>query len=779
MVWIDGAGRQQSGCAGPIRLAPAALVALVTTVLLVKSGVSVVDVLIYAAYLVLGVCLPGVLIWRLAWGQRPRPFATDLVIGLVVGLACELAAYLIARVLGVPRLTMVWAAGVIVVALALPRARGLWRARGHTPMPPLWSWGTAAVVGFMVLWLARFAWWDLPVGAGDLAFTYSDEQFSLALIGEMRHHVPPQMPWVSGEPLHYHWYAFAHIAASSWSTGLEPMLLLRRLTLLPMVVLTVVGASLMGTQVSKRVWAGPACAALLVAVGPVHNTWMNLSLPYGQLYTDVGIPFSATQTFGTAVFAVVLMLCLHALSSDLAHRETAAYWVVVALAMGLLAGAKSTFLPILLAGLVTVILARLVTRRPVTRPVLLLFALTLGWLVFAQFVLYGNASSGLKWAPLDAGEFAVDALHPTGIEHPGVVAGLFVLSTVVAVFAKTVPAVALAARRGWEDDRVALLLGSCAAGLGAYVLLGHFSLSQAAFARGIGIPACVATVWAISQYLHAAEPRGTRLLLALAPLALGALVTFGLWATVLPRFAEVRRQPWADYVLPPLVIAAAVLCVALIYCLVVPDIRSSRPLAMVVISLALIGSGALFFFHTTAELPRLLTGHPENFQQRYVGPGGVATARWVRDHSDPDDLVATNQHRTLAGTNRLFWLSAFSERRVLVEGWGFSDRIKAEYDARRSPYAPFWDRALLRANDAAFKRPTDASVAELADKYGVRWMVLNRRVTRAGLDRSPAWQRSVSPAGSTSSTRSGRTADLPAPSPCSAVMWTVRGRQSP
>ena len=704
---------------------PAALVSLAITLLWVKSGVSVVDVLTFWAYLVLGLCLPGVLIWRRAWGERPRPFATDLVIGLVIGLACELAAYLIARSLGVPRFTMAWSAGVLLLALALPKARPLWRGHGYTPMPWIWSWGTAASVGFVVLWLARFAWWGLPVGPGDLAFTFTDEQSALALVGELRHHVPPQMPWVAGEPLNYHWYTFAHIAASSWSTGLEPILLLRRLSLVPMVALTVVGASLMATHVSKRVWAGPACAALLVAVGPVHNTWMNTSLPYGQLYTDLGLPFSPTQTFGAALFTVVLMLFLRALTND--DAQTRGYWLVVALVLGLLAGAKSTFLPILLAGLVTVMLVRLVTRRPLTRPVLLLFVLTLCWMLFAQVVLYAGSSRGLKWAPLDAGEFAVDALRPTGIENPGVVAGLVVLSTIVAIFAKTVPAVALAAQGGWQNDRVALLLGSCAAGLGAYLLLGHIALSQAAFARGIALPACVAAVWALSEHLHAAESRRTLLLLTIGPLGLGALVTFGLWATVLPRLTELQHQPWADYVMPALIIAAVVLCFALIYCLVLPEIRWSGRRVMVAIALALIGSGALFFVDTTSKLPHLLLGHPENVRERYVGRGGVITARWLRAHSNPDDLLATNEHRSNTNTNRLFWLSAFSERRVLVEGWGFSQRINAGYNARRSPYAPFWDRPLLITNDAAFTHPTEASVAELADKYGVRWMVLNRR----------------------------------------------------
>jgi hypothetical protein len=43
-------------------------------------------------------------------------------------------------------------------------------------------------------------------------------------------------------------------------------------------------------------------------------------------------------------------------------------------------------------------------------------------------------------------------------------------------------------------------------------------------------------------------------------------------------------------------------------------------------------------------------------------------------------------------------------------------------------YAPFWDPARLRANDAAFTAPTAAGLAELRDRYAVRWLVLDREV---------------------------------------------------
>ncbi|PWU61537.1 hypothetical protein DLE60_05155, partial [Micromonospora globispora] len=107
----------------------------------------------------------------------------------------------------------------------------------------------------------------------------------------------------------------------------------------------------------------------------------------------------------------------------------------------------------------------------------------------------------------------------------------------------------------------------------------------------------------------------------------------------------------------------------------------------------------------------------------------VEAARWVRAHSAPDDVVATNVHcrQVVNGwcDARSFWLSGYAERAVLVEGWAFAPRMVG---LPEGPYAPFWDAGRLRANDAAFTTPTAAGLAELRDRYGVRWLVVDREV---------------------------------------------------
>jgi hypothetical protein len=104
----------------------------------------------------------------------------------------------------------------------------------------------------------------------------------------------------------------------------------------------------------------------------------------------------------------------------------------------------------------------------------------------------------------------------------------------------------------------------------------------------------------------------------------------------------------------------------------------------------------------------------------------VDAARWVRDHSRPGDVVATNVHcigyRGELCDARSFWLSAYSERSVLVEGWAFAPRHAT------AGLAPFWDPPKLAANDAAFTEPTADGLRDLSARYGVRYLVVDREV---------------------------------------------------
>ena len=93
----------------------------------------------------------------------------------------------------------------------------------------------------------------------------------------------------------------------------------------------------------------------------------------------------------------------------------------------------------------------------------------------------------------------------------------------------------------------------------------------------------------------------------------------------------------------------------------------------------------------------------------------------MRDHSAPDDVLATNVHclgywGSLCDS-RSFWLSAYAERSVLVEGWAFAPR-------QAGGLGPFWDPVKLAVNDTAITAATDEALAAAA---GVRGGLARRR----------------------------------------------------
>jgi hypothetical protein len=72
-----------------------------------------------------------------------------------------------------------------------------------------------------------------------------------------------------------------------------------------------------------------------------------------------------------------------------------------------------------------------------------------------------------------------------------------------------------------------------------------------------------------------------------------------------------------------------------------------------------------------------------------------------------------------------FLLSAYAERRVLVEGWSYTEPALGSgtiWDGTPDR-SKFWDPGLLATNGDVFYYPTAANVAAFTRQYGVRWLV--------------------------------------------------------
>ena len=234
----------------------------------------------------------------------------------------------------------------------------------------------------------------------------TDSTFHLALIGEAKHHMPMVIPWITGEPLWYHWFVYPEMAASSWVTGIEPQVLLLRLSMLPMLMAFAVLVAVLARRVIGGWWSGVAASVLtLFVLSPNPYQWVTwefyTNLAFSNLEDGSSLRLTVwsgpTQTFGALLFAA---------ADDRAGRPSAGRGATPAAGSSSrsccagVMGAKATYLPLLFCGLLLVLGAELLFHRTLHRGALIGLGITFAGLVFSQVVLFGGTSQGTELKPL-------------------------------------------------------------------------------------------------------------------------------------------------------------------------------------------------------------------------------------------------------------------------------------------------------------------------------------------------------------------------------------------
>jgi hypothetical protein len=715
---------------------PTGLVALAAVAALLLNGVSARDLAAFGAYVVLGVALPGTLLVRLLRG-RTAGLAEDVALGLTLGYAVEIAAYLGARLLGAPLLAAAWAPAVLGGFVLRPDLRA--RAAGPTsgasaaslrPAGALDAW---LIGGFLVfiLWFSVRTFFA-TTGLGPGFEGHVDLPYHLALIGELRNHVPPTVPYVDGEPLAYHWFFYAEAAATSWVTGIEPATLLLRLEILPMLAAFVVLVWAAARRLSPWRWVGPLAVAITL-LGTVAQPYRWASGSVFDTQTLINTWTSPTNAFGMLFLAATLVVLLDRLGR--AAVPDRGEWLLLGALVLVASGAKATVLPVVAVGLLAVALHRALRGgAPATRPGWADIGGSLGLVVaalaFAVVALFRGATGGVEIGFASLRDFsvglAVGAPSATG-------AASVLLPVVIVALAAFLWSFAWAGGYGvlrrWSalESRHVLLLGVGAAALGAASLLSYPGLSQLYYLRTSAAVFGLLVAAGIAGLVPAGTRARTLVPACSAAIAVGAAAVQGIRLIQAPSAPSLRADHVAGVVLGMVLPVGALLAVALAGVLLAkriehrfPSFHGSAPLLAIALALGF----------SVPAVARTVAAPADPSATVAISADAIAAARWLRDHSQPDDVVATNIHCLApvgAGgrcDSRSFWVAAYSERRVLVEGWAYTNMAIVE--SRRlgtsDRTVPFWDPALLARNDLAFSAPTAATLASLESDDGVRWL---------------------------------------------------------
>ncbi|MEP7332753.1 MAG: hypothetical protein ABI692_11745 [Terracoccus sp.] len=770
-----------------LRVWPGVLMLAVTVWFTASAGVSVASIGWYLLAFVWSVLAPGVLVHRALRG-RPTSLVADLALGGATGLVLQLIAWASFTTLHVGSWLILWPLAVVVPFAAVPRLRRHWTLRPHErTVHPVAAWLVvlAFLLPFFGLAVDIFGGADLPPAANAW---YPDDLWHLALSAELMRSVPPDIPQLAGNTFFYHWFSNAHIAAMTWTTGLDLPVVFARLWMPPILALSVGVIFAVGEQLTRRTWPGAVAALLMATAASVFPSWFTLAG-----FTPFAI-HSPSQIFSLPIIALALHLLIEGLRHERFGRGS---WTVLALALVGASGAKSSVLPVLLCGIVLTLVVAVLVHRDMVLRLLGILGLSVAVLVSTSLLtagasggvtlqLFSTVRSSQPWVAMTGtgSPFSTAAVLP-GVDQAGAVVmlGLILVSWAIG-YAWMLPGLRALGRRdlsGW------LLLGVGLGGWAAMMVLSQDGMSQVYFMSGAVIALHPLAAWGLALAWDTARSRAHR-----RPALLAAAVGAGLAAPLLlfsrllsgpkPAPADLNGSLSRSLVVPVAVavIAAAAILLgrrhryaaagALVFLAV-----STGLVTAAVIPRAVLGSGgsltggtvvvgllvavgavvlglrprwgrgiplqvlgmamavvlgfatiALVAHQSTLLEARVLA--PPSQTAALVSAGELSAARWLERNSQPDDVVATNVHCRQKKTvpfcdARAFWVTAFTQRRALLESWAYTTAAHEKHGVGGRPYSRqlFEDPTLFALNEAAFSAPTQAILTSLQAK-GVRWL---------------------------------------------------------
>ena len=334
---------------------------------------------LYLGYLAFYVALPGIIAMYVV-NRGPVSIAHAFALGLPTGFALEIFTYLGFSALDLKE-AYVWAPfGWCALAIALRYRNREWPVRVLVSAHHAGLFlGLCFAFLATALMAASQMFSESPLAAGlPTRAIFHDWVYLVSRAAVIKNNWPLDDPSLSGTPLQYHYFMMVHAAAVSWTTGIELTAVMLRLLYMPLGVVLVMQAYVLGRAVSRNPWGGVIAAALMVAVSE-----MSFARSYGEpmfLGLFVRWLFVSPTFFFGMIFCGALLIAV-AQCTRMARCDGRHYiWLLLLGTAG--TGAKGTVLPVLVGALGLWTAWRwLRERRLPVRPIILAGCLTVAFLV--------------------------------------------------------------------------------------------------------------------------------------------------------------------------------------------------------------------------------------------------------------------------------------------------------------------------------------------------------------------------------------------------------------
>jgi hypothetical protein len=727
------------------------------------SGVPIGDASRFIAFEVLYVLFPGCMIY-LSLSARPGSWLGILALGWPLGYALEIGGFALTAELHV-RGAFTFLPLAVAITLGPCIAYRRHRIRS-APSAPLMSRdgltggrergaesliATIAIAIALVLLAFRFfATYPLPEHARSV-FYFLDNVEYVSIAAEALHHWPIAEPFLAGHSFRYYTGVFMHIAAIKQVMGVPLAMTVFRLLPATLTLVAALQFWCLGGLLSRSRWAGPLTVALLLAVEniklyPTHTKVFGVAL-----FSE--FTWSPSYGFGVVFFLGLLILFRTrfmgtgvdgARSPSVGSVNLKAVGALMLFGILVLGGSamKTPAVAAFVGGLGLFWLWRLLTGR-LDRLLSLALAVSLvGLLAIYLLMLSGSstpASGETELAPLNFLKYTVfaSALRT----HPGLVP--LIGAAVVMCLWKVLPVVGAVwplSRRGVWSPYTSLALAMFVFGSAVYVIMGSPNDNETYFIW-FGYIAVIPVAAVSSRYVWRDMPGDARMAIirvCVLTLALGlAIAGTTQVLNSSGTLAGSRRVLWYAGTLG--LVGGVVLLWSSRLERHLAQMASMRRVRVAICgvlllmvlgcaeSLTLAAPQAWRTILDRQAVPQDSKSHPGMSAALYRG------LVWVREHTNVCDILAANTHELVRANGRgaeadpgYFYYSAFTERRVLLEGW--ISTAKGQHGEQPYP-------ALYALNNAATSGGSPAAVRELARK-GVSYILIDK--THGGTVRESA-----------------------------------------